>query len=70
MGIKGTLGWRLKTRKVSHPMMRVVYDILVNQLVEKAKKPEDFNNQLRAYGKIAGEKLLMDYLIFFIHVKS
>lgn len=61
MGFKGTLGWRLKTKKVSLPLMRSLYDLLANKLIETAKNSEEFNQGLRDYGKSAAGQLLMDY---------
>ena len=46
MGFKGTLGWRLKTKKVSLPLMRSLYDLLANKLIETAKSSEAFNQGL------------------------
>ena len=61
MGLKGKLAWRLKTRKISRPLMRAIYDVIVNQLIEETETPAEFNKSLRNYGKAAGEKLLVDY---------
>lgn len=61
MGIKSKFVWRLKTRKIARPMMRSIYEVIVNQLIEEAETPAEFNKRLRDYGKIAGEKLLIDY---------
>ena len=61
MGLLGTLGWRLKVKKVSYTLLRAMYDILVNLAFEKTKTPEEFNQRLREYGRQAGEKLMFAY---------
>lgn len=61
MGFKSKFVWRLKTRKIARPFMQSIYDVIINQLIEEAETPATFNKRLRDYGKIAGEKLLIDY---------
>lgn len=61
MGVLGTLGWYLKVKKISYPLMRVIYDTLVNMTFEQTKTPEEFNQRLWEYGKQAGTKMMFAY---------
>lgn len=61
MGIKGKLGWQLKTEKVSKVLFQASYRELMNLLMSTSESVEDINNKMNAIGFRVGETLLMDY---------
>ncbi len=61
MGIKGKLGWQLKTDKVSKVLFQASYRELMNLLMSTSESVDVINNKMKAIGFRVGETLLMDY---------
>ena len=61
MGVKGKLGWQLKTAKVSKVLFQANYRELMNLLMSTSISVEEINTKMRDIGFRVGETLLMDY---------
>ncbi len=61
MGIKGKLGWQLKTDKVSKVLFQASYRELMNMLMATSASVDEINTKMRDIGFRVGETLLMDY---------
>jgi len=61
MGVKGKLGWQLKTAKVSKVLFQASYRELMNLLMSTSESVDVINQKMQAIGFRVGETLLMDY---------
>ena len=61
MGVKGKLGWQLKTDKVSKVLFQASYRELMNLLMTTSESVDDINRKMKDIGFRVGETLLMDY---------
>ncbi len=61
MGIKGKLGWQLKTDKVSKVLFQANYRELMNLLMSTSASVDEINTKMKDIGFRVGETLLMDY---------
>ncbi len=61
MGVKGKLGWQLKTPKVSKVLFQATYRELMNMLMSTSASVDEINHKMRDIGFRVGETLLMDY---------
>jgi hypothetical protein len=61
MGIKGKLGWTLKTEKVSKVLFQASYRELMNLLMSTSANVDEINRKMTDIGFRVGETLLMDY---------
>jgi len=61
MGIKGKLGWTLKTEKVSKVLFQASYRELMNLLMSTSVNVDEINRKMTDIGFRVGETLLMDY---------
>jgi hypothetical protein len=61
MGMKGKLGWQLKTDKVSKVLFQASYRELMNLLMSTSASVDEINTKMRDIGFRVGETLLMDY---------
>ena len=61
MGVKGKLGWQLKTDKVSKVLFQASYRELMNLLMSTSESVDDINRKMKDIGFRVGETLLMDY---------
>ena len=61
MGIKGQLGWHLKTDKVSKVLFQASYRELMNMLMATSGSVDEINTKMKDIGFRVGETLLMDY---------
>ncbi len=61
MGVKGKLGWTLKTEKVSKVLFQASYRELMNLLMSTSESIEEINRKMNDIGFRVGETLLMDY---------
>ena len=61
MGVKGKLGWTLKTEKVSKVLFQASYRELMNLLMSTSENVNEINRKMTDIGFRVGETLLMDY---------
>jgi len=61
MGVKGKLGWTLKTEKVSKVLFQASYRELMNLLMSTSDNVNEINHKMIDIGFRVGETLLMDY---------
>ena len=61
MGVKGKLGWQLKTDKVSKVLFQASYRELMNLLMSTSESVDEINIKMKSIGFRVGETLLMDY---------
>jgi hypothetical protein len=61
VGVKGKLGWQLKTPKVSKVLFQASYRELMNMLMSTSASVDEINQKMRDIGFRVGETLLMDY---------
>ena len=61
MGMKGKLGWQLKTAKVSKVLFQASYRELMNMLMSTSASVDEIKTKMRDIGFRVGETLLMDY---------
>jgi hypothetical protein len=61
VGVKGKLGWQLKTDKVSKVLFQASYRELMNLLMSTSESVDSINHKMKDIGFRVGETLLMDY---------